>query len=93
MTRTIAAIAILLGLAAAPASFAQAPAATSGMTQPQALSRLESAGLRNIRNLAQQSDGTWRAQVTSAQGEDVQAMIDTSGNITLNTGVANQPRR
>jgi len=91
MTRTIAAIGILLGLAGAPAAFAQTSA--TAMSQPQALSRLEAAGLRNIRNLTQQSDGTWRAQVTSAQGEDVQARIDANGNIVLNTGVAIQPRQ
>lgn len=84
-----AAIAVALGVGLAPAAWAQSSTpATGSMTQQQALGLLEAAGLRNIRNLTAMSDGTWRAQVTSRQGENVVARIDSEGKITLNTGVA-----
>lgn len=84
-----AAIAVALGVGGASTAWAQSSTpATGSMTQQQALGLLEAAGLRNIRSLTQLNDGTWRAQVTSGQGQDVLARVDAEGKVTLNTGVA-----
>ncbi|MEO3475841.1 hypothetical protein AAFN86_28580 [Roseomonas sp. CAU 1739] len=79
---------ITLNTGVAPAAIAsQAQPQTASMAETQARSRLEAAGLQNIRDLTMLNDGTWRAQVTSAQGSNVQAMVDAQGNVTLNTGL------
>ncbi|GGJ23057.1 PepSY domain-containing protein [Neoroseomonas lacus] len=62
-------------------------ASTTPLAEDQVRSMMEAAGLRNIRDLTQMSDGSWRAQVTSGSGGNVQARIDTQGTITLNTGL------
>lgn len=61
-----------------------------GIPEAIAQSRLQAQGLRNIRSLVQLSDGSWRAQVTSAQGSDVEAFVDANGNVSLNDGVGRQ---
>jgi hypothetical protein len=73
------------GVAGTVAPPPQAQAAN--LAEEQARRMLEAAGLQNIRDLTQMSDGSWRAQVTSGGGGNVQARIDTQGNITLNTGL------
>ncbi|MBW6397854.1 hypothetical protein KPL78_08365 [Roseomonas sp. HJA6] len=82
----VAAFAVAFGIGLGPVAWAQSTT-TGSMTEAQVLSRLEAAGLRNIRDLTQQSDGTWRAQVTPGSGGNVLARIDTQGNIVLNTGL------
>jgi hypothetical protein len=90
-----------LGMAIAPFGWAQTPLPNQnttgtgqlpagGVPEAVAQSRLQAQGLRNIRSLVRQSDGSWRAQVTSAQGTDVQAMVDANGNVSLNDGVGRQ---
>jgi hypothetical protein len=79
---------ITLNMGVAPAaSTTQAQPQGASMAETQVRSRLEAAGLQNIRDLTMLNDGTWRAQVTSAQGSNVQAMVDAQGNVTLNTGL------
>ena len=95
---TAVAFALSLGVVIAPTAWTQTsvpgPGATQGqppaggMAENQARSHLEAAGLRNIRSLTMLNDGTWRAQVTSGSGGNVQAIVDARGNIILNTGVA-----
>lgn len=80
--------AVALGVGLASPAWTQTNAPGSGMSESQALAYLEAAGLENIRDLTMQNDGTWRAQVTAAQGNNVQAVVDAQGNIALNTGVA-----
>ncbi|MBR0653286.1 hypothetical protein GXW78_26775 [Roseomonas terrae] len=88
--------------AIAPQVGAQTPVPNQNTTQPGPLprgdiseavaqSRLQAAGLRNIRDLTRRSDGTWRAQVTSSQGVDGEAIIDAGGNVQLSDGVARNP--
>jgi len=98
-----AALIVAIGLGLVPAAWAQTPVPGSGATQvppatgsmtsqEQVARQLQDAGLRNIRDVQMQSDGTWRAQVTSAEGVDVQAAVDALGNISLHSGVAS-PRQ
>ncbi|MBR0653218.1 hypothetical protein GXW78_26425 [Roseomonas terrae] len=102
MSRSLLFAAVIgIGAAVAPQGWAQTPVPNQNTTAGQlpgggipeaaAQSRLQAAGLRNIRDLTRQSDGSWRAQVTSAQGVDGQATVDANGNVSLGDGVSRNP--